>query len=107
MGKHTPGPWVASRMCPAIEEGIIRVWAEGDGPYIGLVRYSANPGISYEEAVANADLFAAAPDLLEALYEALPFINDDLGAYKKGYVARVEKKIRAAIAKAEGGQNEI
>lgn len=54
------------------------------------------------EAERNVNLMAAAPVLLEALYEALPFVNDDLGAYKKGYVAGVEEKIRAAIARAEG-----
>lgn len=47
---------------------------------------------------------AAAPDLLEALVDALPFVEfaetDD--GYKPGAVRTVSTRIRAAIAKAEG-----
>lgn len=53
--------------------------------------------ISAELALANS-----APDLLDALYLALPFVEDHEGdtGYKPGAVAKAIKTIRAAIAKA-------
>ena len=52
----------------------------------------------------DARLIAAAPDLLDALYLALPFVEDHEGSeiYKPGAVADAISKIRAAIDKAEG-----
>lgn len=53
-------------------------------------------------ALANAKLIAAAPDLLEALCTALPFVEDheDGDIYKRGTIARAVSQIRAAIEKA-------
>jgi hypothetical protein len=53
-------------------------------------------------ALANAKLIAAAPDLLEALCTALPFVEDHEGSnvYKSGAVARAVKEIRNAIDRA-------
>ena len=50
----------------------------------------------------NAALISAAPDLLEALYLALPYVEDHEGSdiYKSGAVAEALKTIRAAIHKA-------
>ena len=52
----------------------------------------------------DARLIAAAPDLLDALCLALPFVEDHEGSeiYKPGAVAEAIRKIRAAIDKAEG-----
>ena len=51
----------------------------------------------------DARLIAAAPDLLDALCLALPFVEDHEGSeiYKPGAVAEAIRKIRAAIDKAE------
>ena len=51
----------------------------------------------------DARLIAAAPDLLDALYLALPFVEDHEGSeiYKPGAVAEAIRKIRAAIEKTE------
>jgi hypothetical protein len=51
----------------------------------------------------DARLIAAAPDLLDALYLALPFVEDHEGSeiYKPGAVAEAIRKIRAAIDKTE------
>jgi hypothetical protein len=59
----------------------------------------------YANDIKRARLIAAAPDLLDALYLALPFVEDHEGSeiYKPGAVAEAIRKIRAAIAKAEGG----
>ena len=53
---------------------------------------------------ANARLISAAPDLLEALCTALPFVEDHEGSnvYKAGAVARAVREIRAAIKAATG-----
>ena len=53
-------------------------------------------------ALANAKLIAAAPDLLEALCTALPFVEDHEGSdiYKSGAVARAVAQIRNAIDRA-------
>jgi len=50
-----------------------------------------------------ARLIAAAPELLDALYTALPFIEDaeESPEYKPGYVKKVTATIRAALAKAD------
>ena len=64
-----------------------------------------------EEAKANARLIAAAPDLLEALIRALPYVLDvldnpeHLACFKKGTVQADVKAIRAAIARTQLGQN--
>lgn len=51
---------------------------------------------------ANARLIAAAPDLLEALCTALPFVEDheDGDIYKRGTIARAIAQIKTAIEKA-------
>jgi hypothetical protein len=50
----------------------------------------------------NERLTSAAPELLEALLVALPFVEDheDCKDYKAGTVAKAVKQIRAAIDKA-------
>jgi hypothetical protein len=55
---------------------------------------------------ANARLIAAAPDLLDMLCRALPFVEDAESdpCYKPESVRAAIKQIRAAIAKATGDQ---
>lgn len=82
MGKHTPGPW---RYTPwHIEEGNPTVRA----PEGWLICETSSD--------ANARLIAAAPDLLEALRDALCALE----CCGKDYPAAT--KARAAIAKAVG-----
>lgn len=56
----------------------------------------------------TGDLLSAAPDLLEALFLALPYVEDvldnpeQLACFKSGVVQGHAKAIRAAIAKATG-----
>lgn len=88
---HTPGPW---RYCPANNGHMIAGAKPG---YLAEVRDCGSGDVH-----ANARLIAAAPELLEMLYIALPFIEDakDDPAYKAGRVAQVEARIRAVIIKA-------
>ena len=82
--------------------------AAGESPRVYLINdgRDAVGEIVYTETrrPEDARLIAAAPDLLDALYLALPFVEDHEGSeiYKPGAVAEAIRKILAAIDKAEG-----
>lgn len=92
---YTPGPWIR-------KSG--KLWGRDGMTLIGKIEFHTNP--IDREYIGNAHLIAAAPDLLEALYAALPlledaaeFMKDD---FKPGYLGSIVKSTRDAIAKAEG-----
>jgi hypothetical protein len=89
---HTPGPW---KFIP----GNVLV-AGKNGLHLGTFSESCGLG---DAAEANKALIAAAPDLLDALYRALPFIEDCIldDCYKPGYVGKTLDVIKTAIQKAE------
>ena len=84
---HTPAPW---KIDGAISTRVLLI-NDAKGYAIGEIVDTRNP--------ANAKLIAAAPDLLEALLTALPYVEDHEGSnvYKRGAVARALKQIRTAI----------
>ena len=90
MSKHTPGPW--EYIGDTIETGI-------DVEHGWFVRVAPKRVISVEgrtndEALANAHLIAAAPQLMEAL---------ELMLQRYGYeTCEHVQKSRAALAKARG-----
>jgi hypothetical protein len=87
---HTPAPWKID----AAHSSRVLLLNDAKGYAIGEIVDTRNPD--------NARLIAAAPDLLEALCTALPFVEDHEGSdiYKRGAVARAVAQIRAAIEKA-------
>lgn len=91
---HTPAPW---KIDGAISTRVLLI-KDAKGHAIGEIVDTRNP--------ANAKLIAAAPDLLEALCTALPFVEDHAedhaqsGVYKSGALARAVAQIRAAIEQA-------
>jgi hypothetical protein len=87
---HTPAPW---KIDGAHSTRVLLI-NDAKGYAIGEIVDTRNP--------ANAKLIAAAPDLLEALLTALPFVEDHEGSdiYKSGAVARAVKEIRNAIDRA-------
>jgi hypothetical protein len=89
---NTPAPWKIFDNVDGWSVGY-RAIVTDDGETI------CNPSPMGE---ANARLIAAAPDLLEALCTALPFVEDHEGSdiYKRGAVTRAVAQIRAAIEKA-------
>ena len=91
---HTPAPW---KIDGAHSTRVLLI-NDAKCYAIGEIVDTRNP--------ANATLIAAAPDLLEALCTALPFVEDHAedhassGVYKSGAVARAVAQIRAAIEQA-------
>jgi hypothetical protein len=94
--KHTPGPWWFSE----VENGNYQI-GQGDSAlattipiWNGLQITERKP----DEDKANAHLIAAAPELLEALEDAIDKLND--ADMHEGFVARALD----VIAKARGGK---
>jgi hypothetical protein len=93
---HTPAPWKIEDKFNLSNIGY-RAILDSDGYTI------CNPSPMGE---ANARLIAAAPDLLDALLTALPYVEDhaddhaNSGVYKRGTIARTVAQIRAAIEQA-------
>lgn len=79
--KHTPGPWLAD--VAADENECVELFVRRDGDAVAIAGDISSR--------ANAQLIAAAPDLLEALKDALEHIPMTL-----------QGRALAAIAKAEG-----
>jgi len=103
--KHTPGPWTAK----PTQEGD---WQIDTGPDqdLNLTLWSAmavihgcdgDPELGLKKAEANARLMAAAPDLLEALEELFHLIDDAYDG-ERLFTLNLQRKVRAAIAKAKG-----
>lgn len=94
MSKHTPGPWKVAKRRKSYRDGNMMYGI------VGPECVSDYEDWGFTEA--NARLIAAAPDLLDALLSALPFVEDaaDDEIYKSHRVHRVLKEIRAAIEKA-------
>jgi hypothetical protein len=89
MSKHTPGPWIRRWLGDS-------EWAAGPAYHPTLIRVSrSDHGMGYEEIAATARLVAAAPDLLEALQDAVSTMPADSPVKWVVWA-------RAAIAKAEG-----
>lgn len=99
--KYTPGPWkINKRSWPMTITGHIHQITNNDRLPSAFVPAWDNPQEGEEdgseEALANAHLIAAAPDLLAALKEAADFVQPFNRAED------LLDKIEAVIAKAEG-----
>ena len=95
MNKHTPGPW------SLIKDGLPKLNNQNN-----IVYGSDGVAIVYGQANdADAQLIAAAPELLEACKLFLAY-HDAVDKYDVSMMlayADAEKAIRLAVAKAEGG----
>lgn len=107
---HTPGPW---KIRNHSRVGIKGVWIESsdmvDGVVVGTSGVAVIPEYwlaNEDDKSANANLIAAAPDLLATLHNCLSRLQMDL-KYVSTQTGREEieaymVEARAAIAKAEG-----
>ncbi|MFC4232155.1 hypothetical protein ACFOW1_09650 [Parasediminibacterium paludis] len=102
MSNHTPGPWILTNGTHGIYVHVINEAAKY--PYKIIAQYEFNE----VDALANAKLIAAAPDMLEALQAAIKLSDENLAAnLTAGYDATrtpecqaVYDQVKAAIEKA-------
>ncbi len=96
MSKHTPGPWRVVHKT-RVETADDRFTIASAGPTAFSPSYLS-------ECEANAALIAAAPDLLDMLYRALPFIEEALTdpLYKPATITALLKQVHETLARAEG-----
>ena len=104
MSQHTPGPWEAKVLIDAPKRDMAFIFAKG-ARIVGSVRLEEGNQlvpkelrIHSDEALANATLIAAAPDLFESakrLIEVL-LIDDKVAA------GTAIDRLFDAVAKAEG-----
>ena len=105
---HTPGPWRVARQCSTLVE------AENGRNICSAGGYSTNFAVreTLETNEANANLIAAAPELLKALERAEELCGKALPVFDWGkspltaeaimLLNEVPGEISAAIAKARG-----
>ena len=101
--KHTPGPWVVSSTFGKDLE--IVTYSEGHRFFIATVEYADRASVE----VANANLIAAAPEMHDAIQDALQLIEwwdshacDMLYNSKFCTVCHVKRRLEYAIAQARG-----
>jgi hypothetical protein len=122
MGEHTPGPWSVPHfaepdtncncgyvLCDHLMGAVATVHCSGEGA--DWQKHGDNP--KFAEAVANARLIAAAPDMYEALkalvaqildYEKVNNLSPNPG---RKYCWDNTERAVAAIAKAEGASSDM
>ena len=104
MSKYTPGPWSVADLPHAV---VVQTESPSKSKY-GASRYAAIGGFDrgnpeqLAEALANARLIAASPELLDAL-DALLSACELPGDHCE--IEQALPKARAAIAKATGEQS--
>ena len=96
MSKHTPGPWRTERN----ENDLMLLGPAGGGelPISEIIGHAASP-----EALADARLIAAAPDLLAALEQLLHFTTELCEEIKVSKHYPSCELARMTIAQAKGG----
>jgi hypothetical protein len=95
--KHTPGPWIIYKAA----DGDSWIGTEAGDDRIATLGGNMSP----KEEEGNANVLAAAPELLEACEDVLHQIGTDSDLENITGAAKyktLEVKLRAAIAKAEG-----
>ncbi len=94
MNKHTPGPWT---QWAALSSDIYNIrYIDGDNSEpVATIRHPVN--MHQSEALANARLIAAAPELLEACEAVLSALNSH-----QAYDKDMRPLLRSVITKAKG-----
>ena len=97
MSEHTPGPWVVDG--EGITIGTVCTHESGVCQEITVPSVSVFKEISSPEAVANARLIAAAPEMLEVLDLIVRIIEDGVQPLQNG---RIVGDIRVLLARING-----
>ena len=99
MSRHTQGPWVAS------QNEVISVASTAERVVITVNVVECETGAPIpEQAIIDARLIAAAPELLAALQKADAWVAQYHGMVGHDAASQsMSRVIRAAIAKATGG----
>lgn len=95
--KHTPGPWTLSEECS--REGLLSRLVYGPHLMVAIVRTETQAGPIGD---ANANLIAAAPELLEALEQTIAAVDTLPLAVECPALEQAVDRARAAITKASG-----
>ena len=95
MSKYTPGPWLLNE-----DDAIVYVVAGDEEPAICTTQNARIASLSFEKAVANARLIAAAPELLSVLKKTYSLIDSVAFISTEGDTIELMKEIRAVINKA-------
>ena len=99
--KHTPGPWRVGSF-KTLHTSVDHVYSDkSKEPEEGIVR--CYQWVGKEEALANARLVAAAPELLEAL-EGMLTLQDPNGRFAPSWHKPFLQKAVNAVKKAKGEQ---
>jgi hypothetical protein len=100
--KHTPGPWYVGINESVIDspagEKFLGIGTDGERTICRVSQLATQDA----EDEANAQLIAAAPDLLIACQRALNWIELHAG---EDWGKKIQERMRNAIAKAEGTDN--
>ena len=110
MSKHTPRPWkwyLDSSLVIEMGDALDNSTA-GQAPFHSF-EIAKVYGFSKEqekEAIANAQLIAAAPELLETAKELVEHAEEYMTTNAHMKNLKAYKKLKEAIAKAEGDTNE-
>lgn len=106
--KHTPGPWAVRGACEIVGHGPALPIGGGEpvaGTTLAFVGYAPGDGADKKTAEANARLIAAAPDLLDALEEAVQHCGCTIAQRESGHLVGCwAPPALAAIASATGGE---
>jgi len=92
MTKHTPGPWSVGKYTITVDGP--------DGKILATITASTK-----DKELANARLIAAAPEMLDLLYAALPHVEDG-EEFNKPQCRNLSKNIKELINKIEGKTND-
>lgn len=108
MGKYTPKHWNAKKFFKNSQEKSFEIWDNHNKKFIAEAWIECPYGHdcpSEEEAEANANLIAAAPDMYEALKEFFKLLEGDKAP--KWRAIAFYDIAKKALAKAEGrGEDE-
>jgi hypothetical protein len=97
--KRTAGTWALFGTSVYSEEGTVCALSEPRSKFIEDKALDVHSP-DFNEAMANGELIAAAPELLEAAERALAYMNTFLPVEGNG--KSLIRQLRAAIAKAKG-----